>query len=73
MARQFCHQQIALQVGRRAGSGEREMAPAFKPYLIRCAAEMYVIPARDPQIAGQCRSANTTTASLEALSVSLPN
>ena len=43
--------------------------PAVKSHPIRCAAEMYAVTAWNAQTAGQSRSASTTTASLEALSV----
>ena len=45
--------------------------PAVKSHPIRCAADMYAVTARNAQTAGQSRSVSTTTASLEALSVSL--
>ena len=65
---------------RAAGSGRLPRPPwavttgntAVKSHPIRCAAEMYAVTARNAQTTGQFRSANTTTASLEALSV-LPN
>ena len=48
--------------------------PAVKSHPIHCADEMYqyAVTARNAQTAGQSRSASTTTASLETLSV-LPN
>ena len=76
-ARKWAYKAVVI---RAAGSGRLPRPPwavttgntAVKSHPIRCAAEMYAVTARNAQTTGQFRSANTTTASLEALSV-LPN
>ena len=82
MGRQLCRPQINGLAGRPVyglpkdvdGPGNLSVittgnrCPAVRSHPIRCAAEMYAVTGRDAQIAGQSRSANPTSTSLEAQS-----